>query len=204
MLFYRVISYLLHPILFSTIASFLYFIVVPQHIPDENERVVLGMVFITTYIIPVLLVFFLKRFGLVNDYHLKSIGERKFPVLFMTLLFFLLGKLLLEPGFADLLAYSFFGCGIGLIIVYLLFLLSIKASLHTLGSSGLIAFACIISYQYELNLLILIMFLVITYGFIATARLKLEAHKTLEVYIGTLIGFISQIAAYSIFLHYQM
>lgn len=204
MLFYRAISYIFHPILFSTIASFLYFIIIPRHIPDENERIVLAIVFVTTYIIPVLLVFFLKRFALIEDYHLKTIGERKFPVLFMALLFFLLGKLLLDPGFVDLLAYSFFGCGIGLILVYILFPLQIKASLHTLSIAGLIAFACIMSYQYELNLLALIILLFILFGIIAVSRLKLDAHKNLEVYIGFLIGFISQLTAYRIFLYYQI
>ncbi|NNC69482.1 MAG: hypothetical protein HKN90_01520 [Flavobacteriaceae bacterium] len=204
MIFYRAISYIFHPILFSTIASFLYFIVIPRHIADENERIVLAIVFISTYIIPVLLVFFLKRFGLIVDYHLKTIGERKFPVLFMALLFFLLGKLLLDPGFVDLLAFSFFGCGIGLIMVYLLFPLKIKASLHTLSISGLIAFICIMSYQYELNLLILIISLFMLFGIIAVSRLKLDAHKNIEVYIGFLIGCISQLTAYTIFLNYHI
>ncbi|MDJ0645994.1 MAG: hypothetical protein QNJ57_08450 [Flavobacteriaceae bacterium] len=204
MLFYRAISYIFHPILFSTIASFLYFIILPTHVSDESERVILSIVFLATYVIPILLVFFLKRFRLIQDYHLKTIGERKFPVLFMTLLFFLLGKLLLEPGFVDLLAYSFFGCGIGLILVYFLFPLRIKASLHTLSIAGLIAFVCILSYQYELNLLALIIALFMLFGIIAVSRLKLDAHKDLEVYIGFLIGFISQLAAYSIFLRYQI
>ena len=146
----------------------------------------------------------MKRFGLVDDFHLKTIGERKFPVLFMALLFFLLGKLLLDPGFVDLLAFSFFGCGIGLIMVYLLFPLKIKASLHTLSVAGLIAFICIMSYQYELNLLILIISLFFLFGMIAVSRLKLDAHKNLEVYIGFLIGCISQLIAYSIFLHYHI
>lgn len=204
MLFFRAISYIFHPILFSTLASFIYFIIIPVHIADESERVILSIVFITTYIIPILLVFFLKRFKLIEDYHLRTIGERKFPVLFMTLLFFLLGKLLLEPGFIDLLAFSFFGCGIALFLVYLLFALKIKASLHTLSSAGLIAFVCILSYQYELNLLLLIIVLFLLFGLIAVSRLKLDAHKNLEIYIGFLIGFVSQLAAFSIFLNYQM
>ncbi len=204
MLFYRAISYLFHPVLFSTIASFLYFIITPSHIADENERIILAIVFVTTYIIPVLLVYFLKKFGLINSYHLATISERKFPILFMTLLFFLLGKLLLDPGFIDLLAYSFFGCGIGLLMTYILFSLKIKASLHTMSIAGLIAFICILSYQYQLNLLILIIFLFILFGLIAVSRLKLDAHKHLEVYIGFLIGFISQLIAYRIFLFYQI
>ena len=204
MLFYRTISYLFHPVLFSTIASFLYFIITPSHIADENERLILSIVFTSTYIVPVLLVYFLKKFKLIDSFHMQSISERKFPILFMTLLFFLLGKLLLEPGFIDLLAYSFIGCGIGLVMTYMLFFLKIKASLHTLSIAGLIAFVCILSYQYQLNLLVLIMVLFVLFGLIAVARLKLDAHKDLEVYIGFLIGFISQLGGYRLFLYYQM
>lgn len=204
MLFYRAISYLFHPVLFSTIASFLYFIITPKHIADENERIILSIVFVTTYIIPVLLVYFLKKFKIIENYHLHTISERKFPILFMTLLFFLLGKLLLDPGFINLLAYSFFGCGIGLLMTYFLFPLKIKASLHTLSIAGLIAFVCIMSYHYQINLLVLIICLFVLFGLIAVSRLKLDAHKNLEVYIGFLIGFISQLVAYRIFLFYQM
>ena len=199
MLFWRTVSYIFHPVLFSTIASFLYFIIIPTHVPDESERIVLGIVFLSTYVLPILLLFFLKRLKLVEDYHLKTIEERKFPILFMVVLFFLLGKLLLIPKFVDMLAFSFFGCGIALILVYTLFYLRIKSSLHTLSIGGLIGFSATLSYHYELNLLWLIIFLFFLFGLISTSRLKLNAHKNLEVYIGFLIGLIAQLASYSLY-----
>ena len=163
---------------------------------------VLGIVFLSTYILPVLLLFFLKRFKLIENYHLKTIDERRFPILFMILLFFLLGKLLLDSKIVDLLAFSFFGCATALIVVYILFTLKIKSSLHTLSVGGLIGFVAILSYQFELNLLWLIMFLFILFGVIATSRLKLKAHKNLEVYIGILIGLVAQLFSYSLFSYY--
>ncbi len=204
MLFWRAVSYIFHPVLFSTIASFLYFIIIPTHVPDESKRIVLGIVFLSTYILPIVLLFFLKRLKLVDDYHLKTISERKFPVLFMIFLFFLLGKLLLTPNFVNLLAFSFFGCAIALILVYILFYLKIKSSLHTISIGGLIGFTAVLSYHYELNLLWLIMFLFSLFGLISTSRLKLDAHKNLEVYIGFLIGAVAQLASYSLYLNYSI
>lgn len=199
---YNIISYLLHPILFSTIASFLYFMIVPNHIPKDGQRIILTIVFATTYIIPVLLSYFLKQFKLIENYRLKTIQERKFPVIFMILLFFLLAKLLLDTKIVDLLAFSFIGCAISLIIVYILFAFKIKSSLHTLSVAGIIGFLCVLSYSYKINLLPFIIAFFFVFGIVALARLKLQAHKEHEIYVGFLIGFISQLAIYFVYLKY--
>lgn len=202
-MFFNIISYLLHPILFSTIAAFLYFMTIPNHINKEGQRIILMIVFGTTYIIPVLLSYFLKRFKLIEDYKLRTIQERKFPIVFMILLFFLLSKLLLDTKIVDLLAFSFMGCALALIIVYVLFNLKIKTSLHTLSIAGIIGFLCVISYNYKINLLLFIVGFFFIFGIVALARLKLKAHSELEVYLGFLVGFISQIAIYSFYLKYN-
>lgn len=198
---YNIISYLLHPILFSTIASFLYFMIVPS-VPKEGQRIILTIVFGTTYIIPVLLSYFLKQFKLIENYRLKTIQERKFPVVFMILLFFLLSKLLLDTKIVDLLAFSFVGCAFSLIIVYILFPFKIKTSLHTLSIAGVIGFLCVLSYHYKINLLLFIIGFFFIFGIVALARLKLQAHKEHEIYLGFLVGFISQLAIYFVYLKY--
>lgn len=204
LLFYKIISYVFHPIIFSIISALLYFIILPSHITKQSEYSILTIVFLSTYIIPILLLLFLKRFKMIESYHLERIEERKFPVLFMIVLFVLLGKTLLAAKVVDLLAYSFFGCAASLTLVYLLFLSKLKTSLHTLSISGLIGFMCVISFHYKLNFLILIMFLFFLFGVIAVSRLKLKAHKMSEIYVGFLIGFSSQLIAYTLFLTYNL
>lgn len=200
MLFSRIISYLFHPVLFSTIATFLYFIILPSHISKESKRAIISIVFISTYIIPIVLIFFLKRFKLIENYYLRSISERKFPLLFMILLFTLLGKLLLETKIVNLLAFSFFGCALALLLIYLLFFARIKASLHTMGIAGLIGLICVLSHLYKQNYLPIIITLFMLFGIIATSRLKLKAHTHLEVYLGFCIGLVSQLVLYAIYL----
>ena len=201
MLFYKAISYIFHPIIFSIIASLLYFIILPSHITKQSEYSILTIVFLSTYVVPILLLLFLKRFKMISNFHLHTIDERKFPILFMFVLFILLGKTLLATERVDLLAYSFFGCALALLLVYIGFFAKLKTSLHVISISGLIGFICVLSFEYKLNLLVLLVFLFFLFGIISISRLKLEAHDNNEIYFGFLIGFISQLAVYSYLSH---
>ncbi|MFD1314310.1 hypothetical protein [Namhaeicola litoreus] len=194
----KIISYIFHPVLFSTVGSLVYFIIVPNHIPKKQEYIILAIIFVSTYILPLLLLYTLKHFGLIESLEIFSIQERKFPVIFLIILTFMLGKMLTALGGVDLLGVSFYGTCIGLLLIYLLFSVNIKASIHTMGMGTLIGFTMIMSLYYEMNLIWLIAIFVILFGFLGSARLALKAHKPFEVYIGVLIGIFSQLAVFSI------
>jgi len=196
MQFHKLISFVFHPIIIPITSSLLYFILIPNHIPKGVSYRVLGFIFIITYIIPVVLLFILRKVKLIEDYHLVSIQERKFPIVFFTILSFLLGNLLLKIGVVNLLAYSFFGSALALGIVYVLFYLNIKTSLHTLAIAGLIGLIIIISITYEFNLLLLLISLFILIGIVATSRLQLKAHTLPEVVIGFFVGILTQLSMY--------
>ena len=138
---------------------------------------------------------------MITNYHLHTIEDRKFPILFMFVLFILLGNRLLVTDIVNLLAYSFYGCALALILVYIGFFAKLKISLHALSISGLIGFICVLSFEYKLNLLVLLVILFLLFGLISISRLKLKAHDTIEIYFGFLIGFISQLAVYSYLSH---
>ena len=199
MFFYKFISYVLHPLLFSFMGSFLYLYLTPKHIVKEQEYIILFVVFVSTYIIPVLLLALLKKVKLIDDYHLKTINERKFPILFFIMLSFLIGRAMIGIGIVDLLAFSFFGVAFALSFTYLLFNINIKTSLHTLGIGGIIGFVMVISHEYQLNFNALLAFLFILAGFIGLSRLALNAHRPKEVYIGFLLGIVSQWMSFQIY-----
>jgi len=196
MLFYKLISYLFHPILFSFIGSFLYLFLTPKHISKTQEYIILLVIFLSTYVLPIFLLFVLKQLKLIKNYHLETIKERKFPVIFFIVLSFMVGKMLLKVQIVDLLAYSFFGITFALSITYLLFKMNIKTSLHTLGIGGIIGFVVVMSFEYQLNFNLLIAVLFLLAGLISFSRLKLNAHVPKEIYIGFLVGFLTQIGSY--------
>lgn len=199
MQFAKLISFVFHPIIVPIASALLYFIIIPNHIPKDTSYRILGLIFVTTYILPVVLLFILKKVKLIEDFHLKSIDERKFPIIFFTVLSFLIGKLLLKIGIVNVLSYSFMGCGLALAIVYLLFFFKVKTSLHILAIAGQIGFIMVISFQYKSNLLVLLIALFILLGVVATARLQLKAHNLKEIIIGFFVGFFPQILLYSYF-----
>jgi hypothetical protein len=199
MFVYKFISYVLHPLLFSFLGSFLYLYLSPKHILKEQEYIILVIVFISTYIVPILLLALLKRVNMISDYHLRNIEERKFPILFFIMLSFLIGRAMVSTQIADLLAFSFFGVAFALSFTYLLFNIKIKTSLHTLGIGGLIGFVMVMSYEYRLNFNSLLAGLFIIAGLIGVSRLALNAHRPKEVYIGFLLGLISQFISFQIY-----
>ncbi|HBK71814.1 MAG TPA: hypothetical protein DDZ39_09205 [Flavobacteriaceae bacterium] len=196
MKFHKFISFIFHPIVLPIVSSLIYFIIAPHHIPKEFSYRVLALVFVMTYILPIFLLLFLKKVKLIESFYLISIDERKFPLLFFTILSFLIGNFLLKTNAIDLLAYSFFGCSLALCLVYLLLFSKIKTSLHTLAISGLIGFITVISYKYQLNLLTILILLFSLLGLVATSRLKLKAHTLTEVVLGFFLGFTSQIIVF--------
>ena len=199
MFVYKFISYVLHPLLFSFLGSFLYLYMSPKHILKEQEYLILVIVFISTYIVPILLLALLKRVNMISDYHLRNIEERKFPILFFIMLSFLIGRAMVSTQIADLLAFSFFGVAFALSFTYLLFNIKIKTSLDTLGIGGLIGFVMVMSYEYRLNFNSLLAGLFIIAGLIGVSRLALNAHRPKEVYIGFLLGLISQFISFQIY-----
>lgn len=69
-----------------------------------------------------------------------------------------------------------------------------------LGIGGLIGFFMCVSYKYQLNLLILISFLFIISGGVAYARLIVKAHTLKEIYLGFLVGVLSEILVFTLYI----
>jgi membrane-associated phospholipid phosphatase len=197
--FFRLISFVFHPLLFSFLGTFLYLLLSPKHVAKQQEYIILTIIFISTYILPIFLLMILKKLKVIDSYYLKTIEERKFPTIFFIILSIMIGKMLLNINLVDLLAYSFFGIALALTFSYLLFIKQIKTSLHTMGIGGLIGFILVMSYEYQLNFTIIISLLFILAGLIAVSRLKLHAHTSSEVYIGFMVGMITQFISYQFY-----
>ena len=196
--FNKLVSYTLHPIIFPTIGTLFYFILTPQYFTSTQKNIILLLVFVSTYFLPLLMLLFLKRFDLINSYQMKSIKERKSPIIFLLVLSLMMGRLLLNTGIAAPLAYSFFGGSIALLVTFFLFFKDFKTSLHTLGIGSLIGFVMVLSIEFQIDYTFLISVLFILFGFLATSRLYLKAHKPSEVYIGLILGIFTQFVTYNL------
>ena len=87
---------MLHPIVIPTIGVLLYFILIPNGFNSDQTLAVLGLIFVTTYIIPLVLLILFKKLKLIKSFKADSIKERKVPIAMMIVLFYLLGNTLKE------------------------------------------------------------------------------------------------------------
>lgn len=196
MRFYKFISTILHPIVIPSIGVMLYFLLL-ENIFEQNQKLsILVLVFVITYLIPLISLILLKRLKIVKSFELKSIKERKIPITLMIFLFYLLSNTLNSiPNLKDL-EILFLASSIGLMLVYLLFYFKMKASIHLLSLGLSAGFFMILSDKYSQSFLLIIVIIILLSGILASARLHLKAHTNKEIYLGFFIGLISIYSVY--------
>lgn len=187
----KFISAILHPVVMPTIGMLLYFMYTPIRLNQQQKYTVLAIVFVATYIIPVLLLVLLKKVNYIQSYKVHTISERKIPMFFMMTLFLFLGNFFGRIPVVAELQYLFYATVLGLVIIYLLFPLKIKASLHLLSMGIAIGYFLLLQQLQTIYIIPLILVLMFFSGVLASARLHLKAHTTLEVFLGFFIGVFS-------------
>lgn len=149
----------------------------------------LGLVFIGTYIIPMAITYWLYRIGYVVTLEMKEARDRRAPYLIGALCYYLVATTIKNLPLPT--ETYLFLIGSTLVIVIHLFCLSFfKPSAHMGGIGGFTGLLFFLSVQYQLNLLPLIGFCLLLSGFLASARLYLEAHKVSEIIFGYASGFL--------------
>lgn len=188
MRFYKFISTTLHPIVLPTIVVMLYFLLSPGNFSSYKKLTILSLIFTVTYLIPLLILILFKKLRIIKNYQTDSIKERKLPIAFMIVIFYLLGNTIDNIGSLRVL---FYGTSLGLILIYLLFFFKIKASIHLLSLGISVGFFMIMSSIYSQPYIVLTIIFFLISGVLASARLHLKAHTSREVYIGFFIGLIA-------------
>ena len=192
MKFHKFISTILHPIVLPTLGVFLYFVFVSQSFEKRLQLIVLGLVFALTYVVPVLLLLFLRNFGFIKDFQVSTIKERRFPVIFMIFLLYFLGNTIIQIPTIRNLGILFYGTSLSLTCIYVLFSVKLKSSLHLVSMGNMIGFFLIMTNINSLSMLPIIILLVLLSGILASSRLYLKAHTPVELLIGFFLGIVCQ------------
>jgi membrane-associated phospholipid phosphatase len=192
MKFHKFISTILHPIVLPTLGVFLYFVFVSQSFEKRLQLIVLGLVFALTYVVPVLLLLFLRNFGFIKDFQVSTIKERRFPVIFMIFLLYFLGNTIIQIPTIRNLGILFYGTSLSLTCIYVLFSLKLKSSLHLVSMGNMIGFFLIMTNINSLSMLPIIILLILLSGILASSRLYLKAHTPVELLIGFSLGIVCQ------------
>ncbi len=195
---HKFISTILHPVVLPTVGVFLYFMLVSTDVERRIQIIILGLTFVLTYMIPVLLLIFLKAIGVIKSFQVFTIKERRIPVLFMITILYFLGNTIIQIPTTRNLGILFYGSSLSLLIIYFLFSIKLKSSLHLVSMGNMLCFFLILGNLYSLPLLPLLLLLIFLSGVLASSRLYLEAHTPKELCIGFFLGISSQLLVFFI------
>jgi hypothetical protein len=196
--FYKTISVIFHPIVVPTIGVLIYFIIIPNSYPSNQKYVLLSLIFIATYIIPLLILILFKKLKLIKSFNANSIQERKLPVAMMIVLFYLLGNIIAGISNMRDICLLFYATSAALILLYILFTFRLKTSIHLLSLGISTSFFLLLGFIYSYSFPTVVIINILLAGLVANARLYLKAHTATEVYLGFFSGFISPFIIYSL------
>ena len=170
-----------------------YFSKSPRYIPLPIIKAKLLSLSLLTILLPILLYFLLKALGKANSVQLKSTQERILPLALNCIIIYIVVQRVLPQNQLIELYCFFIGILLSTLASLMLAILKFKASLHMIASSGVLMFFIAISIHYNININGSIAFFCILTGAIATSRLHLKAHTTVELVIGFFIGSVPQL-----------
>lgn len=200
-----IISYLLHPLVMPTLvfAIVLNFCPMAFNISPQVIGRVLTMIFITTFIFPVLSTFVLfyvikKNFS-IKDLEMDNRKERFYPFLFTGFFYAAITYMFIQSGY-DLNIIAIMG-GISLASILVAIITYFwKISAHAVGICGALGYTLVVSYFYPYEMMLYpIAATTLLAGILMSARLYLNVHNSTQVFMGALLGLVVSILSFIVF-----
>lgn len=156
-------------------------------IPVKAKLLLSGLVFLTTILLPLLIVFLLYRLKLVKSFYLQSREERIYPLLTVAVFYYITYYLLKSFPISFIFSYYMLGSTF-LTILAMIISFYRKISLHMMGIGGMLGLLMGLSLNLNLDLTWFVISAIILGGFLGFARIQSNSHKPSEIYSGFLVG----------------
>lgn len=199
--FSLVISVLFQPLLMPSIVYGMILFVVPQStsIPPQFKSSLYLMIILSTLVMPMVSIIGFRLSGSVKSLHMKDIKDRLIPfsvtsLFYGLVVYFISLKSEFDPIFWQILALI--TCVIsGLTIVTIFW----KMSAHMTGIGGVLALIIILGMKFPtFQELYPLLFCLGIVGVIGSARLYLNAHKPVEIYVGFFYGLVTCLIGFNL------
>lgn len=186
----RGISYIFHPLLIPsyTLLLLLNLDIFNFHtVPAMYKMILTGIVLLITFIVPVLLTWFLYQLGIISSFFLGSREERTYPILSVAVFYYVCYYMLRSGHVSTIFNYYMLGATL-LAVLSLIINFYRKISLHMIGAGSFTGLFLGISLNFGINFTPELFASILLSGIIGYARLKSNAHEPSEIYSGFILG----------------
>ena len=186
----KVISYIFHP-LFIPSYAILILLNTNNHlsfmIPFKGKLMLVGVVMLTTVILPILTSFMLKRMKIIHSL-LPQTKEERIYLLLNTAIFYYLTYYLVK-GTQVSVVFNYFMMGSTfLVICSIMITFFHRISLHMIATGGMLGGLLGLTFGHAVDATGFIIVVILLAGLIGTARMTMDSQKPAEVYSGFLVG----------------
>ena len=188
--FAKLISILFHPLLMPSYALLLlfstdyYFVLI---LPLQYKYLILSFVFITTFVLPSIMMIILLKAQMINSLQMESRKERILPLFIVSGFFFATFYFLRDAPQSSIFNLFMLGSTI-LVLLSLLINYVTKISVHMVALGGVFGTFTGMALTFNQDIKYLIFLIILVAGFTGFARLKLYSHSPAQVYLGFLLG----------------
>lgn len=196
--FAKVISAIFQPLLIPTYGFIILFSLTAFFslaINPSAKWMIMGIVFLTTFLFPALMILFLLRMGVITSLNLRNRQERVLPFLiagtFYYLAYYMLKQLQISP------VYNYFMIGTTFVIVVsMLINFFWKISIHMISLGGLLGAFLGLSFVMMIDMTPLLILIIFVSGMVGFSRLQLKAHTPAQVYSGFIAGLLVMLSLF--------
>ncbi len=204
--FANLISWILHPIFMPIIiAVVLYLLTKNSFAGFENKYLyqLLGTTFLNTVFFPLFATFLMHKLGFVADIKMPTTKARIMPLMASMIFYFWIYQVYKNFGqheqIADQALYIFkiffLGNFFAIIGVFLVNIFT-KISMHTAAAGGAVAILIILAWIGKVNIIVVLLLSLFVAGIIGTARMVLNQHNQLQIWLGYFVGAVAMLIAY--------
>lgn len=153
----------------------------------KEKLIVIALVVLSTIILPIIFIAFLKFKKIIASFQLHNREERTLPYLFSSLLLYFCYYILNKSYISDVYIIFLLGANL-LLIITLLINFWWKISIHMIAIGGLLGTIVGLALRLHLSLVLLVVIIFLISGLVGFARLKQNSHNPPQVYGGFLVG----------------
>ena len=186
----KVISVLFHPLVMPTYI-FVLLLTLNAHfaliLPLKAKGLLLGMIFISTCILPLLMIILFKHIGKVMSTEIEGRQERILALIISGVFYYLSWRMLRQMHFSPIFQLFMIGTFYALVFTLLINLFW-KISFYMVAAGSAAGMLIGLSLLLNQPVQIIIVVTIVISGIIGFARLKLESHDPAQIYLGWIVG----------------
>lgn len=194
----KIISYIFHPLFIPVYIIWFLINVHPYLFSSFTtfEKIITLLRFVIMYsFFPLVTLLLAKGLGFLQSIYLKTQRDRIIPYIVCEIYYFWMAYVLRHQSqysreIVQLAMAIFIASSIGLLVnIYM------KVSMHAISIGVLVVFTGVLASALSVNFTLYISAALLITGLVCTARLIVSDHTPKEIYIGLLVGGVSQLIA---------